>query len=332
MIPTKHDMEIWVHVSVDQHVWFGTDTHPAVNSKLDPCEFVEQDWVQSGQSIRVLGDWDNADLIMRLWNAKIAANLPLKIYLARPHRQTTHAGETVSWMRQLDIPPSCGGWHEMTTADYPTYGLISLVQRMEEPRKSDLMIRLLQAHPTWPVFSFIQGGDPYWAAALISFIGDPRWHVDPVRPDRSAAYYWFLGLGRTESAHWAWQAYLRHPVEPLAEYRRVAAVVEAWLPPGQLEWKDAGRPDGFLLRFANSREDPVRGVLAGCRLFARFLRDVWLDRLTPGRKYVRSKVGGVVRRKLRAAKKYSPQLFVPEYFFEEDDCVRAWKKHISRLD
>jgi len=333
MIPTKNDMEIWVHVSPDQQVWFGTSTHPAVNSKLEPGDFADQEWVQSGQAIRILGDWDNAELIMRLWNAKITHGLPLKIYLAKPQRQAIQADETVSWMRQLAMPPSCGGWHEMTTADYPAYGLISVMQQMEGQKPTELMTRLLQAHPAYPALSFLPKTDWFWAATLLSFIGDPRWHVDPVHPDRSSAYYWFLGLGRTESAHWAWQAYLRHPVEPISDYRRVATVVETWAPPGILHKGNAEAPNAFLQRIALDNGDAARGILAASRVFARFVRDVWLDRLTPRREYrqVRT-IQGKSRTKLKPAQRYNPQLFVPEHFFDDVRTVHAWQAHVNRAD
>ena len=332
-----------MHVAPDRQVWFGTDKHPAVNSKMSPKEFVTQDWIQNGQCIRLVGDWENAELISRLWNIKLAERLPLKIYLTKTSVYRPAADEQVALMRQVTDSPSCGGWHQMTAAEYPGYGLISVLQREgNTTHLSDVALQLLQAHPAYPALSFVPTINLHWAAALVSFIVDPRWHVDPTRPERLLLLRKHLGLGHPESCSWVWNAYLRRPVEPRAQFNRVQTVVESWAPSGSLTSQrteeSIDRPDYFLSRLARGQKDDLpKGLLKATRVFVRFVRDVWLDRLTPARKYLRathapkSSPTFGTRMMLLPAESYAPQLFVAKHFFKERPTLLAWGKHVDSL-
>jgi hypothetical protein len=86
----------------------------------------------------------------------------------------------------------------------------------------------------------------------------------------------------------------------------------------------------WLKEIVNNKTVPEQALLAASRVFARFLRDVWLDNLTPRREYVKT-MNKPVRNRLLPAQQYSPQLFVPELFFEDARLVSAWRIHSSRF-
>ena len=80
-------------------------------------------------------------------------------------------------------------------------------------------------------------------------------------------------------------------------------------------------------------DDVARGILAASRVFARFVREVWLDRLTPPRNYTKVRtIQGKVRMKMKPSERYSPQLFVPQHFFEDQAAADAWRQHVKRAD
>jgi hypothetical protein len=260
----------------------------------------------------------------------------------KPHHVMLGPGAAAapgSWLGQtsVDRPPSVGGWRDMTAADEVTYALASELSRTGEvtPR----MVVAASRHPAWPALSFSPGFSHDHAVRLVAAMKDPRWHVNPSNPSSGRKLTSFFGLGDQESGC----KNLRDTVfEPtLAKRRRLSAehaktVFYAWsggatTPP--LQDVDPGR-DFFWRMYAVSQDQAV-GAWRVSRFFLTFVRDVWLDNLTPPREYEQ-----VIRRlgtrqpenvkyvALKPATSYRRELFVPHLFFETTIDISAWERHV----
>jgi len=240
--------------------------------------------------------------------------------------------------------PSVGGWHQLTEKDYVTFALIAEFEQAGGQCTS-LVERFLRVHPAWPALSFLPDLSKVAACRLLTAIVDPRWHVDPHKPDRDARLRSFLGLGGNGLE--VVQSLLMG--EPSLDWpRRVARakdVLDTWTggdytPPPQ----DVVGPSGFLWRVyygVAEAKDGYRGMLRACHVFLRFLRSVWLDSLTATRVY-ESVVRRVVdrprgkpdcrekRRRLLPCRAGSSTLFLPEHFFRLTAEVEAWRQHLTR--
>src|SRR5690606_9579989 len=89
------------------------------------------------------------------------------------------------------LPTSLGGWHAFGPADYPTYAMAEALAAGQSP------LGLLRRHPVWPLLRFIMHLQPAPTCALLATILDPRWYVDPARPDSLSRLKAYLGLSPT---------------------------------------------------------------------------------------------------------------------------------------
>lgn len=326
MMQVASDLEILAYVDEDrQQVWFGTEKAPAENSGLSPEEFAAEEWVLAGREIKLEGTWESTPLIRYLWERKLSTQAPVKIYLGRP-MFAENPVDALCRMRQLSDPPSCGGWHVMTAEDYVTYRLIDLLRSRPDPSTDAVMAMFLAAHPAYPALSFLPGMSPWWSAVFIGFVIDPRWWVNPRYPDRLSSYYRMLGIGHPGAAADLWRIY-REETEPRLsnpEYGRTSTIF-AWTRQGGGKIPEPTCPADFLVRVWRQYSDPAHGLFVAARLFSKFVRDVWLDNLTPPRRYVSGKKGEP--RRLQPCRQYSPQLFVPEHFFADKRTLQAWRLH-----
>ena len=294
--------------------------------------------------IRVLGSNDNADLIVELHNAKLRLGAPCKIQLASPWACRLDHGVPEIFRQMLEIgqAPSVGGWHTMTKSDYTVYAL-SVESRKARGRLTDTVRHLLQAHPAYTALSFIPTINYEAAAQLLRTIIDPRFHVDPANPDRASRLKTFMGVEEASPGIHNVRAYLHDRSEQRhSHFERAALLLDTWCG----GWRhviaqDVVGPRDFLMRVVktkagNKGEDVA--VLRASHVFLRFLRDVWLDRLTPARTYGRDivKLGhkrksNVKRSVLQVCESYSPTLFVPTHFFDRPDEIGAWMAHQPRI-
>lgn len=292
------------------------------SATLSYTELLRPDRLQMANTFCLVGTPQNADLICRLYEAHGETSFPTTIKLASPAAADEPDDGTV--------PPSLGGWHTMTDADYATYRLIE-AQLHEEPEYHHSY--WLKLHPAYAALSFLPSLRPEAAIDLLGKIVDPRFHVDPAQPDRLARLRAFLGLNGQPALRGA-AAYDAGCASDQRYSLLDASVVFATWSDGYADAiaKPALAPREFLFRVMKSVKADTRAeaLLKASHVFVRFLRDVWLDQLTPPRKYHSD---GVHPPRLTAdpAAGYCPQLFVPRLFFGQRDEAEAWEEHVRSL-
>lgn len=302
------------HVDADGFVWrYGVrDKKPAPTGRRAD-EFA--DLLPPGTAVRVLDDPANRELLRRL-GARALGPDPIGVRLGRPGlvawRDACAAGpadvlrELATWPASClnrDGAPSTGGWRRYAESDARQSDLELAVEGGDDA----VIARAVRRHPAYPSLSFLRPLDPVAVGRLMAEVHDPRYFVDPDRPDRQSAFQCFLGL--------AAPALPRHGDRG----RRASLAKAAWWAEGP-DGKLPG-PGDFVRRYwrANGGPSPAADLKA-TRLFASFLRLTWLDAVDS-------------KRALIPGQSHGP--FVPSYFFaHEPETAGAFvvHRHCRRQD
>jgi hypothetical protein len=333
----KRTGEIRLYTDQDGRIWGQGRGEEPRDLGTDPDGLVAQSWIQDADKIRLLAGSYNAALITALHSSRCSVKKPRSVLLGNPDlvpdpqkRLSAIFGRMDGW----EMSPSLGGWRELTDKDYVTYALVGVLQK-SSGKLNNLAERLLRAHPAWPAVSFLSDTNLEAVCQLICQILDPRWHVDPAKPDARKRLLSRLGLGHSGLTNI--EAILEDDDDKAGPRCDVARLVlDAWTG-GDYVQPEAIDAHSFLWRIAQGQPG-AKGLLAASKVFLTFLHDVWLDNLTPMRQYepVTKKLGvkrptSVNYLRMVKAKCYSPQLFVPEHFFGSALELKAWRSHTERL-
>lgn len=246
--------------------------------------------------IRVIASEGNHPLITKLYRCKMDGDLD-SVQLATPSLlQKNKPASSLLRMRMCALPASLGGWHEMTSDDFVMYTMARLVYfyyNLEIKTKKDgsptlkskkqmddifsHITNLLNNHPVWPYLSFIDGINPVAAADVLTSICDPRWFVDPDRPDRLSKLYSWLGLSGHEGSS--------------QKLRRAASAKACWIS-DYVEFKrDSGLlgkklkdPSCFILKHANKKwgsDDAKWPDSCVSKYLVKFIKLSWMDCIYP---------------------------------------------------
>lgn len=290
-------------------VWFGTSKEQgkAHVSELSIADFLKNGWVQTAERIRLLGCPSNARLICALYEDRLtdptrsSPIIQIGTPTAIPADARNDPPRIITAMDELRLPSSCGGWHELTEHDYAAY---SLAVHSQGQTSSTAIMELLERHPAYPAVSFIPTFSPLDAAKLLSEILDPRWFVDPIKPDRTSRLRNYLGMRIdiiekmfTETA-------------PNARQARAHLVFKSWAAGEHAEDAAEDAPGSFLMRVIRDAQTRDKGLLKACIRYISFIRGVWLDQIAnKGR-----------------------TLFVPEYFFANKEEAEAYQLYVRSLN
>lgn len=241
----------------DGEVWTLAGDGPPEPSGLKAGDFLKNFVVPSQcKSVRLMGDWCNAELIVGLMKAGQPVELCSPLCCPSERERSSPREALVSMRGWGKVPGIKGGWH-LAMPDERIFYEARLRGSLPD------LVGEFMSHPLWDYLSFVPTARPRAALEVCSKVLDPRWFVDCKRPDRLAKLESFLGLPRNN-----------HP-------DRFKAVLDAWrqndLPPKQL-----AEPANFLYRLEKS-VSAERGVILACKLFVSFLRSCWLDMLYPNR-------------------------------------------------
>lgn len=331
--------EIRLHTDQDGHVWLQERGREPQDCGTDTDGLVKQSQILEAEKIRLLAGRENAAIITSLHSIRCLSGRPRKVLLGNPRlvSESKPRLETIfGRMDSLDLAPSLGGWRELTEKDYVTYALAGVLQK-SSGKLNNLAERLLRAHPAWPAVSFLSDANLEAACQLVCEVLDPRWYVDETKPDARKRLLSRFGLGHSGQQNIGYL--LGTDKQPGQRVDAAKLVLDTWtggdyVPPRP----DAIDAHGFLWRLAAKGDGGVKGMVRSCQVFLAFLHEVWLDNLTPMRHYepVTRKLGRkrpttVNYMRMVKAKSYSPQLFVPEHFFEVSTEVKAWRQHTERL-
>jgi len=250
--------------------------------------------------IRILAAPVNYSLISGFYTAK-QEKLVESVQVAGPTlMQKNRPESSLIRMRLCTLPPSLGGWHEMTNDDFIVYTMGTHIEMckslsyrfkkdgtptastLKKVKEFDTTIGWLMArHSMFKRLSFIDDINPVMLGRLVGSIGDPRWFVDPDRPDRLSRLFSWVGLhGPVKSACKA--------------IRRIEATI-CWegtdtygfrsynSDPDKLSAK-LNDPGCFILKYASDKwgsdfkKWPYEKIT---KYFIKFLRLSWLDSIYP---------------------------------------------------
>jgi len=304
------------HLHTDQGVvWAQTGTRPPCNTGLSVAEFLTQAPLARA-SARVLGCRENAPLIVFLYQMRARGRLA-SVQVASPLvGRITSERENPAWllnrMRTFRQRQSLGGWHEVGEVEILSYILATLFQKGEHHHT----LELLCVHPAWSALEFIPHLDAFKAAELLSLILDPRWYIDPEKPNRSGKLHRHLGL------YPAAITAIRRGRVTTDPVRRCKLALECWkTAEGPGEAAADGTPGYFLWRRWSARYDNSEiADLRTTQALMTYIRLNWLD--------------GLYRARAIGAGKLivGDGLFVPEYFFQDKAEVDAFYAHRQRCD
>lgn len=201
--------------------------------------------------------------------------------------------------RQCLWAPSQGGWHRADSNDRAMYYLVACVQR--DGAASASVQQALRGHPAWHDLAFIQGANPLACAQILHDIVDPRWFVNPEKPDRMSRLRFYMGLMPDVQKRVS-AGKITTPRE-----HRCATVQAAWAAGGTVDKLSSGY---FLRRLCELAGNGWSGQLRGSQKFLTYLKHTWLQAL-----YADTRYSG------------SNALFMPENVFGSRDDVRAYYAH-----
>lgn len=206
-------------------------------------------------------------------------------------------------LRNIQSPSSTGGWHKFNADDFCHYLLVARLFKYQ-PALQVPLTKVLSNHPSWPALSFIDGLDHENVAALLGVIIDPRWYIDPRKPDRSNKLACYLGLMPRFSGSVRTHRYTS------GQGQRYVLVRKCWKDLSKTDPPRSFHPRQFLWRIYEEKGGGFRGELAASKRFISFLRQVWLGEI--------------------AGESASDTLFSAEEFFSRKDEMAAYKHHLIK--
>jgi hypothetical protein len=321
---TQNAADLRLCVGTDGMIWFTTEH---AQGKAHTSELGADVWVEKFLTtqnlgdisrIRIFGFAESAPLLCALYEAavKTPTLVPQVIQIGTPaHIPSEHRNNPIkifAAMDDLQLPTSCGGWHDMNVNDYNMYRVVDFIRFRKYAHATpeaytQELTELMRLHPAFPAVSFVPSYNLVDSALLFGQIVDPRWFVDPLKPDRTSRLRSYMGM-QIDSVEEA----LSGGLELRNNRSHRARIVMASWSHGNLQ-NHIEDPRNFLFRIlstpGNENATPSRRLLKACVRYLSFVRNVWLDGLAPrGR-----------------------TLFVPEYFFTEEYEAKAYRKHVEQL-
>jgi hypothetical protein len=281
--------------------------------------------------VRVLAAPINHKIIPLLYDAKAEGCID-SLQLASPiMHQKSRPESSLIRMRLCTLPPSLGGWHEMTYDESLVYKMSNLsesalniepkfkkngclsVSTLKKLKDIDDSIEaLIVKHPIFKYMSFIDDIRPHILGSLIGKICDPRWFVDPNRPDRLSKLFSWVGLcGNVGTVD--------------KDRRRIEALIcwagtemygfNSYKNSSELLSNKIADPGCFILKYACDKwgmdfnKWPIETIT---KYFIKFLRLAWLDCIYP------------------YPNPWMERLFDYSYFFKNREDLKAFTSFIKK--
>ena len=310
MFGPQDENTIKLHTDSNGHVWYSRGIGAPKNSLQIVDSFLLSP-VANGMGLlfRLLGVPQNAELICALYLRHYKGEVRA-VELAGPNildcrDEINNPSGVILRMRGANVSSACGGWHQLTLHDYPTYAMLARMLRTNFVF-DDTAATYFNLHPAHKALSFIPTLSQEAAAKLLIHIIDPRWYIDRRRPERIKKLELFSGLTP------AVQTRVSNKTCILKKARefRCASVLDTWKTQ-PYEAVDAKDPANFLYRVWHAAGGGCHGDLRASQAFLRYLNDNWL--------------AGLERRTgLRDG------LFAPDLFFKTPVEAAAYTEHMQK--
>lgn len=302
---------IRLHTDIFGSVWFsrGIDAPQCSGKPVDT--FTLSPMCSKYSAVfRLLGVAQNAELLCTLF-LRVRQREIHAIEIAGPNVisnniTTLSPQQVVMKMSGLRVPASCGGWHEMTAADYNVYALAARFLRNNYVLDAPAHIHFA-SHPLAKLLAFIPTLSEADAAWLMATIIDPRWFVDRRHVEALKNIFFYLGLTPAVQKRVSDQKHL------LAKSRelRCARVLGAWksrdIPPEEI---DLQNPANFLYRIWAAAGGGAKGDLRASQAFVHYAVSNWFTTTT--------KRGGA-----------QDGLFAPNLYFKTPTEQAAYKQFVK---
>ena len=285
-------------------MWYADGLENPVASPYHCHAFVRSLELRNGRYFRVIGSEINAPLIAALYRRCEEYNGDCYLELASPHVCETPDERrdpviALYRMRQCLLAPSLGGWHRMTSLDYPSYALAAwLSQRTAYTAE---VAALLRTHPAYHDLTFLPTLQEEAAAAVLGSLLDPRWYIDHRHPHRLSRVKLHMGLSPACMQRAA-AASITTPRLQRCAFSRLAWRCE--MSPTEEEQR---LPGNFLWRRWEAAGGGIKGCVRATQAFIGYLLRTWQQQLVAN----------------------SPQrleLFIPAEMFRGDE-VAAYTQH-----
>ena len=274
------DEMLRLHTDETGIVWCGQSGVQAYCSKLTPAEFVLRQVFEDARHIRVLGVPSNAKLICLIhdaWKRK-AKSKARRLQIGSPQccfqKLLLRSPPFVLQQIWQPTPSALPHWHDLTDNDYTMYAAVD-TWRDAAGEVNDKLRVLMPYHPAYHSLNFVASGDRDAAFKLVCQIVDPRWYINPHRPNRTNRLWEYLGLNPQTVRK------LHEDRKPSCVQAELAAnVIQAWSGGKSDTEVDFACPTNFPWRIYKQHGSDWRGVLRASRKFVEFVRWVWLQNLT----------------------------------------------------
>lgn len=309
MFVPQDETIIKLHTAADGKVWYSRGISAVKNSEQIVDSFLLSPVVSGiGLTFRVLGVQQNAELICALYLRRYKGEVR-SIEIAGPNildsqYELSSPEIVLQRMRTAAVAPACGGWHQLTMHDYPTYAMLARMLRTNYVY-DDSVQQYFQLHPAHKALNFIPTLSAEAAAKLMIYIVDPRWYIDRRRPDRIKKLELFLGLTP------AVQGKVSNSKKLLTKTRefRCSTALNSWKTQ-KPEDVDLKNPANFLYRIHQAAGGGDKGDLRASQSFVRYVNDNWLASVE-NRKGARD------------------GLFAPNLFFKTPAEVESYEYHMK---
>lgn len=257
-------------------VWFGDGRSPPIQMAWEDLPVL----LRSCVNVRVLADMELAGAVCSLWKAKLGGKL-LGLQLCSPQLCQAESPDGVLLkMRGLLESASCGGWHEMQEAEYPTYAVCDSMLR----GRHEEALGFLRQHPLHKLVTFFPRSDPLSVCGFIAAVRDPRFYDSESEQVGHHRLHSYLGLLQRTGVLCGGEGLARELTERQKSLRtragRAAYVVGAWDGGDEVSLSDTlGMRGGFLQLLVLLAKDRAEGYARATKTFVNLAVSYWLDRL-----------------------------------------------------
>ena len=317
---------LWVTTSDSGNVVFETDKKFGEYS--DSASLLKSSLVSEVREIRVLGGSHNCHLLRAALDYKAASGLDYEVFTCSP--LLLYDRLDFATARNLKFSPSVGGWRKCGDDDRI---ILTVRDALKDPSATTHQHRrTLRKHRAYSYFSYLQKCDWVHLINVICEIVDPRWFIDPMKPNSRGRLWSFFGLcGKGLYPRLVELSEKSPGADSPPKTRRLWHLIRAWYNKSiTLDISDPKSWLAIVYRFyLDTTKDHGKAIKYTSMKLLDYVVDCWIDSETPRPLYVES--GG---KKVRVrSKKYCPEIFSPSSFFVVDGkpltrTVKDWELHM----
>ena len=277
-------------ILVDRGDGKGTQTVDSIDSLIK----LGRETGNSVTSFQVLGTPGNAGLISAVYEELAMKNLAI-LKIAGPAGLTigdiASPEHVLAHLKRVEAPASVGGFHTARLCDYISYSLVDELNSGNKEKAYELGM----LHPAFPAMNFV--GVPIdTAVSIMRYMIDPRWFVDPLKPDRKNRLMSYFGISEGSMGAIGSNNELKK-AKLYKNYIKATIAFSAW---------QEEHETNFLLRdykmFLSTGMPASKAKAIITQDFLEFVSDTWLQSIVPE----------------------TWEVFVPKYFFRSADAAEAY--------